>query len=146
MSNIYPNTQSINQVRNDSSESSQRNTIFTPSAQRNHAVTQAGEMISAETQDSTLILKFHSDRFDATNSKSFMEATTSLSLEGLNSISLDFEKVKLIDSSAVGILLDFYKSLPADKRSISILNPQPSVASMIEFLRLHRVFKINDAS
>lgn len=104
------------------------------------------EMISAETQDANLIFRFNTDRFDATNATAFTEATKALSLDGLNSISLDFEKVKLIDSSAVGILLDFYKALPADKRSISILNPQPAVASMIEFLRLHRVFRLNEAS
>ena len=99
-------------------------------------------MISVETVGSSLVLKFNTDRFDATNASLFSEAVENLRLDDMEFISLNFESVKMIDSSAVGILLDFYKSLPESKRSITITHPQPAVASMIEFLRLHRVFRI----
>ena len=99
-------------------------------------------MISAESVGPSLVLKFNTDRFDATNASLFSEAVANLHLEGKKSIMLNFESVKMIDSSAVGILLDFYKSLPEASRSITITHPQPAVASMIEFLRLHRVFRI----
>ncbi len=99
-------------------------------------------MISVETLGSSLILKFDRDRFDATNTQMLAKALEGISLDSSNSILLNFEKVKFIDSSAIGVLLAFYKSLPPEKRSISILRPQPAVASMIEFLRLHHVFPI----
>lgn len=129
-------------VRSDSSHSSHRKTSLIPSARRNSALSLPRNMISAENLGSSLIFKFDTDRFDATNTQMFIEAVEGISLESSNSILLHFEKVKLIDSSAVGVLLDFYKSLPPESRSISILSPQPAVASMIEFLRLHHVFQI----
>ena len=129
-------------VRSDSSQSKDRYSSLIPGARQNSAVSLSREMISVETVGSHLVLKFDTDRFDATNKQMFSEAIDGISFDPSMSISLDFEKVKLIDSSAVGVLLDFYKSLPPESRSISILRPQPAVASMIEFLRLHRVFPI----
>ena len=129
-------------LHSDPSYSTHRNTTIIPRARRNCTITLTSEMISVETLGSSLILKFDRDRFDATNTQMLAKALEGISLDSSNSILLNFEKVKFIDSSAIGVLLAFYKSLPPEKRSISILRPQPAVASMIEFLRLHHVFPI----
>ena len=132
-------------VRRDSTQSHQRNTIIISSEDRNHALVMGTAMISVETEGQFLVLRFHTDRFDATNAAEFSQALEDLTLEDVGQIVLDFEQVKLIDSSAVGVLIDLYKRLPDGSRSIAIRHPQPSVAAIIEFLRLHRIFRLESS-
>ncbi len=98
-------------------------------------------MLSVQTVDDCLLLKVNADRFDATNASKVSGKLSDLRTTDASRIEIDLADVKMIDSSAIGILLSFYKQLP-DPTPIVLKNPQPAVATVLEFLRLHRVFQL----
>ena len=57
-------------------------------------------------------------------------------------VELDFAGVEFIDSSGVGALLGVSKRLPQSSASVRLLNVRAPVQSVIELLRLHRIFEI----
>ena len=79
--------------------------------------------------------------FDASNVDQFRVDFEKLCPDELDSVNVDLAKVEMIDSSAIGALLSVHRRLNGHG-PISIQNPRPSVLSVIELLRLHRVFHI----
>ncbi|RME72496.1 MAG: anti-sigma factor antagonist [Verrucomicrobia bacterium] len=59
-------------------------------------------------------------------------------------VEIDFATVEFLDSSGVGALLSIYKRLPAPAQ-VRLVNLQPGVQTVIEMLRLHRVFELQAA-
>jgi anti-sigma B factor antagonist len=55
---------------------------------------------------------------------------------------VEIGNVGFIDSSGIGVLLGIYRKLPGDDAEVTLLNVQPGVQSVLELLRLHRVFKV----
>ena len=55
---------------------------------------------------------------------------------------VEIGNVRFIDSSGIGLLLGIYRKLPGDDAEVILRNVQPSVQSVLELLRLHRVFKV----
>ena len=79
--------------------------------------------------------------FDASNVDQFKVDFEKICPDDLGSVHVDLAKVEMIDSSAIGALLSVHRKLNGHG-PISIHNPRPSVLSVIELLRLHRVFDI----
>lgn len=79
--------------------------------------------------------------FDASNVDQFKIDFEKVCPAELGSVHVDLAKVEMIDSSAIGALLSVHRKLNGHG-PISIHNPRPSVLSVIELLRLHRVFDI----
>lgn len=61
-------------------------------------------------------------------------------------IVLDFEKVTFIDSSCLGSLVSFAKSLRERNGDIKLANPSPDVRSIFQITRLDRVFEIYNSN
>lgn len=59
---------------------------------------------------------------------------------------LDLSGVEFIDSSGVGALLGLFKKTKLEESSFYFLNPHPTTQSVLELLRLHRVFVIEHRS
>lgn len=55
---------------------------------------------------------------------------------------VDMSSVQFIDSSGVGVLLSLYRKLPKENAEVVLLKVQPAVLSVLELLRLHRIFKV----
>ncbi len=79
--------------------------------------------------------------FDASNVEQFKSDFERICPAELGNVDVDLSKVEMIDSSAIGALLSVHRKLNGHG-PISIHNPRPSVLSVIELLRLHRVFHI----
>jgi len=79
--------------------------------------------------------------FDASNVDQFKDDFEKLCPGELAAVDVDLARVEMIDSSAIGALLSVHRRLNG-QGPISIHNPRPSVLSVIELLRLHRVFHI----
>lgn len=56
---------------------------------------------------------------------------------------VDLDGLKFIDSSGIGLLLSIYRKLPADGAEVVLHNVDPAVLSVLELLRLHRIFKVS---
>ncbi len=100
------------------------------------------QIASGELKEHTLCLTVHTPRLDAASARDFKKACEELWAPGIECLAIDLREVQFLDSSGVGALLSVYKKLPADKPSVKLLNVQPAVQTVIELLRLHRIFTI----
>lgn len=96
-------------------------------------------MISSEFTDKTLEVTLSVEALDASNATEIKAAFKELSLEGRDRAVIDIGQVNFIDSSGIGALLSFYKQL---NQKLTLRNPTPTVMSVLELLRLHRVLEI----
>ncbi len=58
-------------------------------------------------------------------------------------LTVDMAGVEFIDSSGIGALLGLYKRLPASHGAVRLLNTRRPVRSVIELLRLQKVFTLD---
>lgn len=99
---------------------------------------------NVESQDGgkTLHVDVELRKFDAACAKEFRETVNANWSEDVRRVELEFSSVDFIDSSGIGALLSVQKRLAGDSEPVTIINPQPNVVSVIELLRLHRVFNL----
>jgi anti-sigma B factor antagonist len=96
-------------------------------------------MISSALTDKTLEVTLSIDALDASNATEIKAAFKELSLEGRDHAVVDMKQVNFIDSSGIGALLSFYKQVD---QKLTLRNPTPTVLSVLELLRLHRILEI----
>ena len=100
------------------------------------------QIATGELKDRTLCITVHVSRLDAASSRDFKKLCDEFWQPGVERLTIDLGEVEFLDSSGVGALLSVYKKLPADKPSVKLLHVQPAVQTVIELLRLHRIFTI----
>jgi len=81
-------------------------------------------------------------KFDITMATEFRRQLNAHWTDDIDDVRVDFSKVEFIDSSGVGALVSVHKRLAEKGRAVTIVNPCPAVLSVIELLRLHRVFNL----
>ncbi|MGF1451932.1 MAG: STAS domain-containing protein [Opitutales bacterium] len=81
-------------------------------------------------------------KFDAASAAAFKEELDANWKPEIRRVTIDFSEVQFIDSSGVGALLSVQKRMPAGSEPVTIQGAKPNVVSVIELLRLHRVFTI----
>ncbi len=101
-------------------------------------------VIDGQIDDGTLKLGVGVQRLDAASSRNFKKEFESLWSDEIQRVELNFENVEFIDSSGVGALLGVYKRLPENEASVRLKKVQAPVQSVIELLRLHRIFEISN--
>ena len=106
-------------------------------------MTEIAENYSFSTQNNTLNIAIKYSKFDAAHVASFKEIVEDQWADNIENVVIDFDAVDFIDSSGIGALLGVQKRLKNSPTGVTLLNAKPNVISVIELLRLHRVFKIN---
>ena len=96
-------------------------------------------MISSEFNDTTLEVTLLVEALDASNATEIKAAFRQLSLEGRERAVVNIAQVNFIDSSGIGALLSFYKQV---NQKLTLRKPTPTVLSVLELLRLHRILEI----
>jgi anti-sigma B factor antagonist len=76
------------------------------------------------------------------NASSIEKALTAMEKAGKNRLVLDMTGVGFIDSSGLAVLVAAYKRVKKDNGRAVLLSPQPSVQSLLELTRLHKLFEI----
>lgn len=93
-----------------------------------------------------VILAVNEERLDAHNSSDLKAQMLKLFEEGKNSLVVDLQAVRFVDSSGLGALVSGFKNASSRNGSLKLTGLQLQVKSMFELTRLHRVFEIyNDA-
>ncbi len=90
----------------------------------------------------TLLIKINSTRFDASFISDFKDRINETITDDLKRVEVDFNGVEFMDSSGIGALLSIQKKLSPDSEPINLINANKSIVNVIELLRLHRVFRI----
>lgn len=96
-------------------------------------------MITTQAISGTMIVFFDVSILDASYAADIKAQLKGLDTQGCKHVIIDMEKVTFIDSSGIGALLSFYKQLGSQ---LTLRHPTPAVLSVLELLRLHRVFDI----
>ncbi len=82
-------------------------------------------------------------RFDFNSHRMFNDTTDALLREpGISALEVDFDEVKYIDSSAMGMLLLFKERAKSAAKSITLLNCKGAVAQVFELSNFRRLFTI----
>ncbi len=90
----------------------------------------------------TLVIRIEERSFDITNSTQFRAAVGEAWKDSIEDVSVDFSQVEFIDSSGVGSLVSVHKRVLGKGKALKVINACPAVISVIELLRLHRVFQL----
>jgi len=61
-------------------------------------------------------------------------------------IVIDLSQVAFLDSAALGLLMISHRQLQADKRTLSLAYPQPTVRQIIELANLHKTIPLIESS
>lgn len=96
-------------------------------------------MITTKATSKTLIVFLNISILDASYAADIKAELKTLDVEECERVIIDMENVTFIDSSGIGALLSFYKQIGSP---LTLRYPTPAVLSVLELLRLHRVFEI----
>lgn len=82
-------------------------------------------------------------RFDFNSHAMFSEATDSVLKDaGIRDLELDFDQVRYIDSSAMGMLLLLKERARSASKSVTLFNCKGAVAQVFELSNFRRLFTI----
>jgi anti-anti-sigma factor len=99
-------------------------------------------VIESKLEGGTLHLVVKASKLDAATSRIFKRECEALCRDPVERITIDLEAVEFLDSSGVGALLSVYKRLPKERPVVKLLHAKAPVQSVIELLRLHRIFEL----
>ncbi len=91
-----------------------------------------------------LSLRVIVSRLDASTAPDFKKEIDTSWAAGITKVRADLASVDFIDSSGVGALLSLYKRLPPPNPGVKLQHVKPPVQAVIELLRLHRIFEIEN--
>jgi anti-anti-sigma factor len=98
--------------------------------------------IDASKEGGRLDLVVKSTRLDAANARDFKAECSEVLQPDVSMVTADLSAVEFIDSSGVGALLSIYRRLGPGGASVKLRHARPTVQSVIELLRLHRIFEL----
>jgi anti-anti-sigma factor len=101
-------------------------------------------IIDAHLDGATLHLVVKVARLGAAEARGFKQESEAIWSDAVTAVEIDLGGVLFIDSSGIGALLSVYKKLPAGTPSVKLTNVTATVQSVIELLRLHRIFELEN--
>lgn len=99
-------------------------------------------ILQADMQENTLHLRVNTTRLDAATARDFKEECTSHWQPNVQRLSINMAAVDFLDSSGIGALLSVYKRLKSSHPSVQLVDVKPAVQSVLELMRMHRLFEI----
>ena len=93
-------------------------------------------------EKSDLKIRINEEKLEAANIDTFKEKLEGIWNGEIKSVTIDMDTVDFIDSSGIGALLSVQKRLKSSGEPLVLSNTNPNVVSIIELLRLHRVFTL----
>lgn len=97
--------------------------------------------ITSEVHNHTVTLRLEGN-FTYTQRKPFQELLKSVSVDPMEHIVIDLSQVAFLDSAALGLLMISHRQLLADKRTLTLAYPQPTVRQIIELANLHKTIPL----
>ena len=101
-----------------------------------------GKITDIQIAGTALKLSVRARRLDAASARDFKLECEAAWQANIAAVEIDLGLVDFVDSSGIGALLSVYKKLPAQSSGVKLLRVKPAVQSVIELLRLHRIFEV----
>ena len=83
--------------------------------------------------------------FTYTQRKAFQEALKVVCSDPIEEIVIDLSQVAFLDSAALGLLMITHRQLQAERCTLSLAYPQPTVRQILELANLHKTIPMIDA-
>lgn len=99
-------------------------------------------ILEATIFDGTLELVIKAQRLDAVTAPDLKKECAVLWRPAIQRVIADLAAVDFLDSSGVGALLSIYRRLRPETASVQLVRVKSAVHSVIELLRLHRIFDL----
>jgi anti-sigma B factor antagonist len=90
----------------------------------------------------SLTIRVDDRKFDITSAADFRREVQKRWKDSVEEVVMDFSQVEFVDSSGVGALVSVHKRVAEKGNAVILQDPCPAVVSVIELLRLHRVFTL----
>jgi anti-sigma B factor antagonist len=100
-------------------------------------------MIESSLKNDSLYLRVNTSRLDAASAREFKSECGEHWDPGIQTLTINMAMVNFLDSSGIGALLSVYKRLTIPESTMRLIDVQPAVQSVLELMRLHRVFEIH---
>lgn len=97
--------------------------------------------ISKEVHDKKVTLKLEGN-FTYTQRRPFQEVLKTIGTDQVEEVVIDLSQVGFLDSAALGLLMISHRQLQADRRTLILAYPQPTVRQIIELANLHKTIPI----
>lgn len=97
--------------------------------------------ITKEVNNRKVTLKLEGN-FTYTQRKPFQEMLKAVAIDGVDQIVIDLAQVAFLDSAALGLLMISSRQMVAEKRTLSLAYPQPTVRQIIELANLHKTIPL----
>ena len=97
--------------------------------------------ITKEIHNHKVTLKLEGN-FTYTQRKPFQEMLKAVNVEPMEHVVIDLSQVAFLDSAALGLLMISHRQLQAEKRTLSLAYPQPTVRQIIELANLHKTIPL----
>ena len=101
-------------------------------------------ILHANLQDDTLHLRVTASRLDAVSARDFKNECATHWQPSIRRLTINMAAVDFLDSSGIGALLSVYKRLQTSQPSVQLVEVKPTVQSVLELMRMHRVFEIRN--
>ena len=98
--------------------------------------------LTAHFQGPDLKLEVSAARLDASTARELREELAMIWRPDVGDVIVDLSRVEFIDSSGMGALLSIHRRLPEKHAPVRLINVRPAVQSVLELVRLHRVFDL----
>ncbi|HJL42304.1 MAG TPA: STAS domain-containing protein [Myxococcales bacterium LLY-WYZ-16_1] len=92
-----------------------------------------------------LVITIRDRKFDITTAPEFRQQIQAQWTGDIQNVAVDLSQVEFVDSSGIGALVSVHKRVADRGSAMTIRNACPAVISVIELLRLHRVFRLEPA-
>lgn len=92
--------------------------------------------------DNVLHIAVNHNRLDASSAAELKQKLNFALDPSVKKAEVEMGAVQFIDSSGVGVLLSIYRKLPQEGAEVVLKNVNSTVQSVLELLRLHRIFRI----
>ena len=99
-------------------------------------------IIDSKLQDDALYLRVNTPRLDAATAREFKTECSQQWDPRVQRLTINMAMVDFLDSTGIGALLSVYKRLTTPKSTMSLIDVQPAVQSVLEVMRMNRVFEI----
>jgi len=99
-------------------------------------------MLDIHDNEGVVSIRIDTESLDRANAGELRDAAAAAIGAATRSVEIDCGVLKFIDSSGVGALLHVNNLLPEDRRPVKLLNVAATVLSVLELVRVHRLFAL----
>jgi len=92
--------------------------------------------------EGTVLISLNIPRLDGASASKIKELLKADFDPTVKKAEIEMGSVQFIDSSGIGVLLGIYRKLPSEDSRVTLHNVQPGILSVLELLRLQRIFTI----